>query len=296
MNETASPKDTTVNIDNQNNPSWRNNFQWPPALVLILAAILKSHQLSTSPYTANLVFESRLFTAGLIVFELVLAFWLLSRFRPKIARLIALTTFIAFCLFGAEKVISGAESCGCFGVFEIPPLITLTIDIGMIILLIMWPTSHSTKRLSIGWLATGLLTLTACLFPVLTFTTSSLSDIGDVVGDGELVVVDTATWINKRLPIVKFIDGDSNYMEADWKMILYHEDCPICQSIIQKTITERATPTVFVEVPPYKSPARTDSQGLLWRKMLDDHEWFVAAPDAIELSDGIVVRSLGQLK
>ena len=56
------------------------------------------------------------------------------------------------------------------------------------------------------------------------------------------------------------------------------------------------TPTAFVEVPPYKSPARKDRADLLWRKLSDEHEWFVAAPDALEVRDGVVTKSLGQIK
>lgn len=55
-------------------------------------------------------------------------------------------------------------------------------------------------------------------------------------------------------------------------------------------------PTVFVEIPPYRSPARMDQENLLWRMLSDEYEWFVTAPDAIEVADGVVVRSLGQIE
>ena len=47
---------------------------------------------------------------------------------------------------------------------------------------------------------------------------------------------------------------------------------------------------------PYKSPNRISGSELLWRKLSDDHEWFVAAPNALLLQDGIVDVVEGQLR
>ena len=276
---------------------WAHNLQWPAALLLLLAAILKSHQLATSPYTGNLVLESRLLTCVLIAFEVSLAFWLVSKYKPKLARLVAIATFFVFCVFSVGKLISSADSCGCFGVFEVPPFVTLIVDVGMIILLFLWSTTSGFNRFPMGLAAAGMLGIVAALWPVLTFTTSSLSDVGQIVGGGELVIIETATWESKALPIAGFIDGQKNFLQGNWKMILYHEDCPVCQRVMQHAMASPAeTPTVFVEVPPYKSPTRADREDLLWRKLSDEHEWFVTAPDAIEMTDGIVVRSLGQIE
>lgn len=278
---------------------WTKNLQWPVSMLLLLAAVLKSHQLSTSPYTGNLVLESRMLTCVIIAFEIFLAFWLISNFKPKFARLVAIATFSVFCVFGIQKVISGASSCGCFGVFEIPPIVTLVVDIGMIILLVLWPTTtgSGTMKFPATLAAVGAIVASASLWPVVTFTTSSLSDVGQVVGNGELIVVDTSIWVNKQLPIAGFISGEKNFLKGKWKMVLYHEDCPVCQRIIQEALAGQAeTQTVFVEAPPYKSPPRADRESLLWRKLSDTHEWFVTAPDVIEITDGIVVRSLGQAK
>ena len=273
MSETTTAENTKISKAEQPSFVWLDNLQWAPASVLLLAASLTAHQLSTSPYTANLVLESRLLTSVLIAAEIVLAFWLISRFQPKAARWAAITTFGIFCVAALYKIVSGDKSCGCFGVLEVPPMVTLGVDIVMTIVLVAWPARHVVSRLPAAWFATGLLALGASLFPVLTFTTSSLSDVGQVVGDGDLVVIDTSAWEKKRLPITSFIEGAPAYMNGDWKIILYHEDCPTCQRLIQESIAGRIeAATVFVEVPPYKSPVRADRKNLLWRKLSDKHE------------------------
>ena len=213
------------------------------------------------------------------------------------ARRFGIATFFVFCLFGVEKITSGAESCGCFGVLEIPPIVSLATNIILIGLLLFWPARASAKLRPTAWAVAGLLCVAACLYPVFAFTTSTLSDVGHIIGGDNIIVIDTSTWVNKPLPIERFIDGEPNYTKGDWRLVLYHENCPVCQRVIQSAISETTeVGSVFVEVPPYKSPPREERKNLLWRRLSDEQDWFVAAPDVIEISDGVVTRSLGQLK
>ena len=110
----------------------QRHFHWIPAGLLIGAAFLKSHQLSTSPYVENLAFQSKPFTTVLIAFEILLALVLVFQFRPKLARLVAIVTFLGFLVFSLGKWIAGESSCGCFGIFEVPPLITSLLDLSLI--------------------------------------------------------------------------------------------------------------------------------------------------------------------
>ena len=281
------------------NSSWRQGswyLRWPVAMLLGLAAILKAHQLATSPYLENLIFESRWITAILIVSEVLLAFWLISNWRSSLARIVSICAFVCFFLATASKVAANDVSCGCFGVFEVPPIITLVVDAAVLCLLWFWRPSVGKNKLKIGLLIAAAVSIAALLIPVFNFSTSSLADTGQVFGDSNLVVIDSAEWVGKPLPLVNFIEGDSAYRKGDWEMILYHEDCPVCQRLIQAALSANDGPKrrLFVEIPPYHSPARENQDDLLWCKLSDKHEWFVAAPDVVELSDGVVEASHGQ--
>ena len=97
--------------------------------VLLLAAGLKWHQLITSPYTGNMVLESRLITAALVAAEIALAGWLISGVQAKMARWTAVAAFFVFLLATLRRLWKGDASCGCFGIVEVSPLITAVLDV-----------------------------------------------------------------------------------------------------------------------------------------------------------------------
>lgn len=88
---------------------------------------------------------------------------------------------------------------------------------------------------------------------------------------------DSPAWLDyfqwpPAVPLTGFIDGNHEFEKGIWRMILYHEDCPKCQQLIRDAVSAtQDTPTVFVEVPPFKSPPRPDRDDLLWRKLTSKH-------------------------
>jgi hypothetical protein len=232
----------------------------------------------------------------LIVAEVLLAFWLVSHWRSSASRIVAIIAFSCFCIASAFKITTGDSSCGCFGVLEIPPVVTFIVDIALLGLLFYWRPVVASGRLRIGLLLGAAVSISVLLVPVFNFSTSSITDIGHVLGDSNLIVIDTTEWVGKRLPLANFVEGHQSYLEGSWEMILYHEDCPVCQRLIGTAIEDKNNPKrqVFVEVPPYKSPARESRDNLLWCKLTNTHDWFVGAPDVIELRDGVVEASHGQ--
>ena len=84
-------------------------------LVLIIASVLKSHQLLTEPIISKTFWESWLFFVIQIPLELGLGIWLLSGLFRKAAWLIAVFAFGMFILVTLQKGLSGVASCGCFG-------------------------------------------------------------------------------------------------------------------------------------------------------------------------------------
>jgi hypothetical protein len=60
-------------------------FRWATPLVLLVAAVLKAHQLATEPVFGASLLESRWLLVAVVQYELFLAFWLLSGLFPRTA-------------------------------------------------------------------------------------------------------------------------------------------------------------------------------------------------------------------
>ena len=114
-------------------------------LVLLTAAVLKTHQLATEPVLGAGLVESRWFLATAVQYELLLGFWLISGHFPRAAWWVALGTFGAFAVVAAAKGIAGEASCGCFGRIAMSPWLTLTLDVSAVVAL-CWCDPRRVKR------------------------------------------------------------------------------------------------------------------------------------------------------
>jgi len=91
---------------------------------------------SSLPIISEGFWESWEFFVIQIPLELGLGIWLLCGLFRKAGWLLGLISFGGFIIVTAGKVISGAESCGCFGTVTVDPLITLlTMDVPLFVLL-----------------------------------------------------------------------------------------------------------------------------------------------------------------
>ena len=234
-----------------------------PASFLLIAAGLKIHQLSSMPLTENLIFNSRWAATVLVVFEIMLAFWLFSAWLSKHSKGVGLVMFSLFLLVSFYKLLSGADSCGCFGVVEIHPIFTCLIDLVSLTLLYYWTPKGSIHPVTM--FVAALFAIGAGLGTISQLKTTHLYE-SEFNGDG-IVILEPDNWIGKRLPVRNHIQGDWN-PDGDWRVIFYHEDCPKCQSLIANASAgplDKAV--VFVEIPPYKSPKRIDNGKLKWRQL-----------------------------
>jgi len=110
-------------------------------ILLIAGAILKVHQVLTVPIVSEGFFESWLFFIIQIPLELGLGIWLTCRLFRKVAWLLGLLSYGGFIFVTLSKVLGGAESCGCFGMVKVAPVITLyCIDIPIFLLLAIFRT------------------------------------------------------------------------------------------------------------------------------------------------------------
>jgi hypothetical protein len=115
-------------------------------LFLIVATGLKFHQMLNECIPSwqdnpTGFWESYEFFLIQIPLEFALGVWMVSGLFRKAAWLAGTAAYFAFIFVTLAKVITGAETCGCFGQIHVDPMITLcAIDIPFFVLLaIFWP-------------------------------------------------------------------------------------------------------------------------------------------------------------
>jgi hypothetical protein len=291
------------------------------AVVLLLAAGSKGYQLSTEPVLGTGLLGSRWFLIGVVEFELFFGLWFLAGHLPSLSWAAALICFGAFAGTSLYKGMSGYASCGCFGRLTVNPWYAAGLDLAIVWFLLYWPPSplHSPADpdtafrwiewpsrpfRSIGgvvavWLFMGI----PAAFTMGSYTNTTLSDTGEIVGTGDIVVLEPTTWLGKRFPLLDYIDISADLKEGRWLVLLYHHDCPKCQQAIVKLaeMVQRSSATnsvgprlALIEMPPYGKAALLSlppDVPFVHGRLREDKQWFVQAPLVQELSDSIVVQT-----
>jgi hypothetical protein len=107
--------------------------------ILLVAAILKGHQLWADPFAVDPVFSSRAIAVLAAHAEGVLGWWLLWGSFPGTTRAIALVCFLLFLVVSLHQGFSGKTSCGCFGQVPVRPWVMVAFDLGAVVLLAIFP-------------------------------------------------------------------------------------------------------------------------------------------------------------
>ncbi len=186
-------------------------FRLVVAAVLLLAAGLKGYQLSTEPVLGTGLLDSRWFLIGVVEFELFFGFWLLANLLPSVSWAAALACFGIFAGTSLYKAMSGDASCGCFGRLPVNPWYAAGLDLAIVLCLLYWPppqmcspasTSPAFRWIELpsrpsryfgGVAAVWLLVGIPAAFAMSSYTNTTLSDTGKIVGTGDIVVLEPAT-------------------------------------------------------------------------------------------------------
>jgi thiol-disulfide isomerase/thioredoxin len=251
-------------------------------LVLIVAAVLKIHQLLTEPIISKGFWESWEFFLIQIPLELGLGIWLVCGLFRKAAWMVAVLAFGLFIAVTLQKGLIGAESCGCFGRVKVNPWITLSvIDIPLFLGLVIfrskglkflpppWPSARRFFGVAIPtFIAIGV------IIPVLIFNKRSM-----------LEYIDIADSLRSNIVIVVF----------------YSTGCDTCHKAIplydqmgrDMAGNEDSIRFAFIEVPPYSSekdsivPVDTPC---LRGKLDSSKDWYIQTPLIVVVQDGLVVK------
>jgi hypothetical protein len=109
-------------------------------IVLLLASVFKIHQLITTPVVSDGFWESWLFFVIQIPLVTGLGLWLVSGLFRKAGWLVGVFALLVFLADTVYKMVTGAESCGCFGSVEVDPLVTLlAFNVPFLLLMLIFP-------------------------------------------------------------------------------------------------------------------------------------------------------------
>ncbi len=282
-------------------------------VVLIIASVLKVHQLLTEPIISAGFWESWLFTVIQIPLEMGLGIWLVSGLFRKAGWLLSLVAFAGFIGITIAKWWTCAASCGCFGVVLVKPWITLTaIDIPLFVLLAIFrPKGQSAfGGLLLPWpsakhffgVAMPTFFILGTIVPVLVFNKPP-----DVTNKYE--VIKPQTWLvgkgadpndpYKKWPLLAHIDIADKISTGFVVALLYHYDCPECRQAIpqfeqiNQVLSGNDIAVAFIEIPPYGSadqnPVKPDTN-CLSGKLDDSKKWYAKTPLIVLLKNGSCIH------
>jgi hypothetical protein len=282
--------------------------------ILLVAALLKGHELLTVPVAGKDLWSWRPFLILTVEFEFALSIWLLSGLLKKAAWLASLLCFSLFSTITLYKAVTGAASCGCFGSVRVNPWITLfAIDLPAVIALSIFRPKlsfppvlsfrrkqESIKAVIHEFLApiphTGRLTLTACLvLGVLCVTTPILALNEPATITSFYEVLEPETWVSKKLPILEHIDIAETLKKGCWLVVLCHHNCPDCARAIpmyEQMARDLQGNKDFlrialIEVPPYGQAAISEDSSCLLGKTNEWKERFVTTPAVLIIDNGM---------
>ena len=282
-------------------------------LVLIVATVLKIHQLLTEPIISKGFWESWEFYLIQIPLELGLGIWLVCGLFRKAAWVVAVLSFGLFIVVTLQKGLIGAESCGCFGRVEVNPWITLSvIDIPLFLaLLIFRPKGY--KLLPPPWpsvkyffgIAIPTFIVIGVIMPVLIFNKPpDKTDKYEVVKPKEWIRKEPIgeKQVSEEWSMLKYIDIANSLRSNIAIVVFYSIECDICHDAIplydqmsrDMAGNEDSIQFAFIEIPPYGSEQDSfvpvDTPCLTGR-LDSSKDWYIKTPLVVVIRDGLVVKS-----
>jgi hypothetical protein len=288
-------------------------------ILLQIAAGLKLADESLGSIGVFGPFASPLWRLGIIEAEALLGVWLLIGAAPRILWLVAMLFFSALASVSLFLGIEGQPSCGCFGTqLPVRPWYSFALDLASVAAL-LWggPSrgqridafSHSARVRLLLAVAAGLGVILAVVFSGLTwmYGPAQLTKDGVIVGDGNVVILEPQQWVGIRCPLLPYIEDVSQSVkggqrplrerlaEGEWYVVLYRSSCPRCREMLDhyRQIVEQDShgpkPSIsvaIVAIPPDISASMPDWCEM--GKLGDGYRWFLKAPTAVHLRNGVV--------
>jgi len=280
-------------------------------LVIMTAALMKAHMLSTTPILGDGPLNARWFNIIVVEFELVFGIWLLVGLMSKVTWIVTIGSFTTFAGVSFYKAFVLQETnCVCFGdAISINPWYTTAFDlivVGLLIcfrphgILFQWRAFLSEmselkrfKRVGIAVVVWMLLAV-PMTHAIMSVKTNDLAELGiEFIGaDGKkTILLLPEGWVGKELPLIsRFVQpNDSEILkQGTWNVLLAQSDCPKCQEMKADLERRNAKGIAIVVIPSRANESHPQTQFPLF--MLDkQNDWFVTTPCVVKLVDGICV-------
>lgn len=273
-------------------------------VVLVIAAVLKSHHLLVEPVVSPTFWESWLFFVIQIPLELGLGIWLICGLFRKAAWLAALLAYACFIIVTLYKAMEGSGSCGCFGLVHVNPWITLfAIDVPIFLAMaIAYP--RGLKLIPAQWPSAKRFFGIAIPSIIIIAAITGILILGRPARKSKnYQVIDAPEAGSSRWDVLENIDIAGILSSQIAVLLFYHYDCPDCRQAIKEyelICSELAgddnLKIAFIEVPPY-APYSEDiifnfeGDNCITGRLQKDRKWYVATPLVVVLVDGVVIKS-----
>jgi uncharacterized membrane protein YphA (DoxX/SURF4 family) len=302
-----------IGLDNIVNDS-KSNLRWLiirffVAIILLVAAGLKAHQLATTPSLGEGLLHARWFNILVVGGELLFGLWLLFGLLSRLTWLAAVILFLIFTVVSLFKAINGETSCGCFGAATVHPWITAIFDIGVVGVLVYFRPIASLsfsvflnevlnyKRYCEA-LANRRFFIVVLLWIILTcpiiwfcssFKTATIGATGELEFASKNITLEPDKWIGFKFPLLPFLDKVTvdQLTTGQKKVVLLRFDCEDCKVLVEGILDKEQY--IFITIPSEKN--NVDKFTVPKYSILSDrYEWWVGTPFVFTLDDGIVKK------
>jgi hypothetical protein len=282
------------------------------AVILLTAALMKCVQLATTPDLGNGFLQARWINQIAVILELSLGIWLLSGLLQKTAWLVSLILFIGFAGISFYKAAILHEThCGCFGAAQVNPYFTMTLDLVIVGLLIIfrpagmifhWQTFFQEffgLRLNqrffavVGiWLVVAV-PITYAMFSV---QKNEIVEFGtEFIGaDGKkTILLEPEKWVGKEFPLLLFIEPveiREKLKRGIWSVTLVRRDCEECQRFLKSHPTDFLV-ELFEKSHEINSPQNRDENGTQTALLKGESHWIVPTPCLIKIKNNICIAT-----
>lgn len=296
--------------------------------MLVFAGVLKVHQLLTERVANRGIFDNWEFYVLQIPMEIGLGIWLLCGLFRKAGWLLGVLCYGVFTCVTAYKAIYNYESCGCFGVVHVDPLITLfAVDVPIFLSLAVFR-RRDEKLLPPPWpraehfwgVALPTFVLLASILIVVVTNKVEIDLAGN--NGARPVIKNPNGGVDEPNSIdVNGVDPNvgSEVVQGGWSMLeyidvadqladgivvvlFYHNSCPDCKRYIpiyeelQNENFENGIRFAFIEAPVYEddiaSPVPADTVCIVGRLSENPgKKWMINTPLVVLVVDGTAVKA-----
>jgi hypothetical protein len=207
-------------------------------LLLIAAGLAKTYKMATELPAGNDGPLPSWLVIALAQIELILGVWLVVGLYPRAAKSTALAIFSVFCGVSLYQVLTGEQSCGCFGRIPVNPRYVLLLD--FFVVAVLWASSweglpsvtvqSNPRRLT----AFGIAVVALGALQGAVFLSADGTGPAAATGPGRPVVLRPETWVGQKAPVLDRMDIGHEVAQGHWIVLFYHDNCPHCEDALSR--------------------------------------------------------------